>query len=361
MALRKPAPSTEQVTLADDVAVPRLIVGAWQLSEGHSSKQPDRDTIIDAWLAMADAGLTTFDCADIYTGVETLLGEFVQRARQRGGPAAANIRIHTKFVPDRDVLPGITKQYVERIIDRSLTRLGVDRLDLVQFAWWDYTIPRFVDAARWLDELRRAGKIHHLGATNFDVPHLAAIVDAGVPIVSHQVQYSVLDHRPERGMVHYCRENGIQLLCYGTLAGGFLSDRYVGAVAPPAPLANRSLIKYRLVIDECGGWEAFQELLDRLHEVARKHDVQIGNVAVRYVLDKPQVASAIVGTRSGRHLRDNLKVVSLRLDDDDIARIEEVCGGWGPAGDVYEAERLPESSHAAIMRYNLNREAPFPR
>ena len=95
-------------------------------------------------IAFADAGITTFDCADIYTGVEDMIGEFRQRYRDaaRRCGAQAAFKVHTKFVPDLDMLPRITKAYVEGVIDRSLQRLRMERLDLVQFHWWDYAVPR---------------------------------------------------------------------------------------------------------------------------------------------------------------------------------------------------------------------------
>ncbi len=125
---------SRNVALAPEYEIPRIIVGAWQLSDGHNVERPVKDDVLDAFTKMADAGLTAFDCADIYTGVEELIGEFLRAHRSGGAPGQSPIRIHTKFVPDRDALPKITKRYTERIIDRSLRRLGVERLDLVQGA-----------------------------------------------------------------------------------------------------------------------------------------------------------------------------------------------------------------------------------
>jgi len=250
------------VRLAPDYTIPRIIVGAWQFSAGHNVDPASTEDAIGTLASCADAGLSTFDCADIYTGVEELLGEFLRRyGNPVGEDGRPRIRIHTKFVPDHDTLPHISRVYTERIIDRSLRRLGVEQLDLVQFAWWDYDVQGYVETALWLHDLKEAGKIRHVGVTNFDVPRLLEIVDAGVPVVSQQVQYSLLDHRPEGGLVEFCRERGIQLLCYGTLAGGFLSRRWLDKPHPAGALPNRSLTKYKLMIDEFGGWETFQELL----------------------------------------------------------------------------------------------------
>lgn len=344
-----------QVEIAPGYAIPRILVGGWQLSSGHAATAADRDEVIEWLFQLAEAGFTTYDCGDIYSGVEELLGEFGDRYRGRFGSQARALQVHTKFVPDLDVLPAISRNYVEKVIDRSLRRLRVERLDLVQFHWWNYRVPRYVETALWLADLARAGKIRLIGATNFDVPRLRELVEAGVRVASHQVQYSVLDRRPENGMVEFCRRQGIALLCYGTVAGGFLSDRYVVAEAPSGTPANRSLTKYRLMIGEFGGWGAFQELLGGLGGIARRHGVEIANVAVRWVLERPGVAAAIVGARNADHLRQNLATFGMALDESDRDLIERLTSDrTGPAGDVYDLERVVGGPHAAIMKYNLN-------
>src|SRR3954452_20915389 len=134
----------QQIELAPGYEMSRVIRGGWQLSHGHGQVRSE-DAAGDM-IAFADAGITTFDCADIYTGVEDMIGEFLQRYRmQRGDAALKGIRVHTKFVPDLDMLPRITGAYVEGVVDRSLQRLKMERLDLVQFHWWDYAVPGYLD------------------------------------------------------------------------------------------------------------------------------------------------------------------------------------------------------------------------
>jgi aryl-alcohol dehydrogenase-like predicted oxidoreductase len=241
-------------------------------------------------------------------------------------------------------------------VDRSLARLGVERLDLVQLHWWDYSVPGYVEAAVWLDELRRAGKIRHVGLTNFDQQRLSEIVAGGATITSHQVQYSMIDRRPAAGLATLCDRNGIGLLCYGAVAGGFLSDRYLGAPDPPPPLENRSLVKYRLIIDEFGGWNRFQEMLAALGRIASRHQATIGAVAIRWVLDRPGVSGVIVGARHARHLDQIRKAFELALDDTDRLEISGIqSASRGPDGDVYALERVEGGRHASIMRYTLQR------
>ncbi|MHC5002323.1 MAG: aldo/keto reductase [Planctomycetota bacterium] len=345
-----------RTVLADGYSISRIINGCWQLSMGHRPAAVDRAAAVDELLRLVDAGLTTFDCGDIYVGVESLLGEVIRAERARHG-GASRLQVHTKLVPDLDALPRLRRADVERTVDRSLRRLGVERLDLVQLHWWDDAIRGYVEAAGWLADLQRAGKIRLLGATNFDVPRLREIVEAGIPVAAHQVQYSLLDARPERGMVGFCREHDIHLLAYGTLAGGFLTDRYLGRPAPEPPLPNRSLVKYRLMIDELGGWDRLQVILRAADRVARRRGVEVANVAVRAVLDRPGVAAVIVGAAGARHLAATLRSAALELTADDQAELRAAVGPVdGPPGDVYAVERIRQGPHGAIMRYDLNRE-----
>ena len=264
------------------------------------------------------------------------------------------MQVHTKYVPDLDRLPTHSRADVVRGVDRSLARLGVERLDVVQLHWWDYDVRGYVDAAGWLDEQRRAGKIRHVGLTNFDRARLSEIAAAGIPVASHQVQYSVLDRRPAAAVAAHCAQQGIGLLCYGALAGGFLSERYLGHADPDTPLENRSLVKYRLIVDEFGGWDRLQQMLAALAPVAARHRTGIGAVAIRWVLDQPGVSGVIVGARHARHLNQARQACALTLDDDDRAAVARVqSASSGPAGDVYDLERVKGGPHASIMRYTL--------
>ncbi|MBY0488819.1 MAG: aldo/keto reductase [Gemmatimonadaceae bacterium] len=338
--------------LNNGAAVSRLIKGGWQLAGGHGSIE--RRAAIDDMIAFADAGITAFDCADIYTGVEAMIGEFLREWREQHGTAGP-VRVHTKCVPDRDALATLTRADITRLIDRSLTRLGVEQLDLVQFHWWDYTHPRWLDAAVWLQELATAGKIAGVGLTNFDTARLQAMHDAGVTIVSHQVQISLLDRRALASMATWCQQHQVALFSYGTLAGGFFHERWLNAPEPQEPQENRSLTKYKLIINEFGGWEAFQSLLQTLHTIAQTHHTTIGAVAIRSILDEPAVTSVIVGARHARHLPHTLAALSIELSAADREAIQaHLHSAKGPTGEVYALERDPQGVHAGIMKYNLN-------
>lgn len=348
-------PVTPRIELVPGYSISRIIKGGWQLAGGHGVVDPQ--VALDDMARFVDAGITTFDCADIYTGVESLIGRFL---RQPG--RSVPVQIHTKLVPDLSRLATYSATEATAAIDRSLSRLGVERLDLVQFHWWDYGVRRYLDVLEMLVRLRDRGKIRCLGLTNFDTATVAEILDAGIPVVSHQVQYSVLDGRPASAMVDLCRRHAVGLLCYGTLAGGFLSERWRGEPEPAFPHDNRSRTKYHLIIEEFGGWALFQRLLDVLSEIAAARGVGLSAVAIAWVLAQPGVSAAIVGATSAAQVVATVGAASLVLGAGEIEAIDEVRRrASGPRGDVYALERERDGRHARIMKYDLNERASAPR
>ena len=349
--------SVPTIALRPGYEISRIICGGWQLAGGHGPV--DRQAAVENLVAYAEAGIFTIDCADIYTGVEELIGAArTEIGRRHGAAAGAAIKVHTKCVPDLDKLAEVDRAYIRNIVETSLRRLRTERLDLVQFHWWDYGVPGYLDAAGWLKELQREGKIDRLGGTNFDTLHTAELVAAGIDVVSMQVQYSLLDSRPENALVDYSLKHGISLLCYGTVAGGFLSDRWLDRPEPRSPLENRSLTKYKLIIDDFGGWSLFQELLHALKGIADRHGTDIASVASRAVLDRSAVAAVIVGARSPAHVAANAALGAIPLTASDHAEIAVVLDRrQGPAGDTFALERDRTGRHGAIMKYNLNKVA----
>jgi aryl-alcohol dehydrogenase-like predicted oxidoreductase len=205
-------------------------------------------------------------------------------------------------------------------------------------------------------EIQKEGKIDLLGGTNFDTPHTAELIAHGVPLASMQVQYSLLDARPENGLIDLCRRHDVHLLCYGSVAGGFLSERWIGKEEPQPPFENRSLTKYKLIIDDFGGWDLFQSLLETLRTISDAHGTDIATVASRALLDRPRVAAVIVGSRNVNHLKSNKAILDLALSAADHARIADILRlRRGPLGDTFTLERDRAGRHGSIMKYNLNR------
>lgn len=341
----------QRCALTPDYDISRVINGGWQLSAGHALREPlDMEDAARAFNAMADAGFDTFDGADIYTGVEEFYGSIVAQRRARGQKLP---RIHTKFVPDDDALADVDYAYVERIIARSLKRLGVERLDVVQFHWWNYAVPGMVDVAGHLERLREKGLIHNIATTNFNAVQLKKLLDAGIPVVSNQCQYSLLDRRPEKRLAALCRERGVKLIGYGSLAGGFLSEKWIGQPRPEHP-ENRSLVKYLLVIEDSLRWEGYQRLLVLLRDIAEKRGMSLSNAASLYVLHKPEVAAVVIGTRNSRHIASNQRLFERDLEPGDIRDLDAFLSRFPTVdGDCFDLERLDGSKHREIMRMNL--------
>lgn len=349
--------TSPKLTLADGYTCSRVINGCWQLSAEHCLKgRLDIDDAVKAFHMLKERGLTTFDCADIYTGVEDILGRFVDELKARGNYSHEDIQIHTKYVPDLNILSQVDFAYTEKVVDRSLLRMHRDCLDLVQFHWWDYEVPGMMETAFDLVRLQEKGKIRHVAMCNFDTAHLKQMVEAGIPVVSNQTQYSLFDRRPERALLPYSREQGVYSFCYGTLSGGFLSERWIGVKREDFEPETRSHVKYLQIIEDSLGWEGFQKLLLLLREIAGAHGVSISNVAVSYILSQPGVGAVMVGCRNSRHVEDNARLASLELTEGEIGRIRAFIEQYPtPEGEPFTLERTPGSRYRNIMKMNLNK------
>ncbi len=318
-----PLPASSRFQFSPDLNICRALNGMWQVSGGHGRIDPAR--AIPEMFAYHEAGFTTWDLADHYGPAEDFIGEFRREFTKRyGALRLSEIQAFTKWVPR----PGrITRRMVDDAIGRSLSRMGVECLDLLQFHWWEYSDRSYLDALKHLADVQREGKIHHLALTNFDTERMRIITEAGIRIVSNQVQYSLVDRRPEAAMAAFCREHNITLLTYGTVLGGLLSEKFLGRPQPHrGELNTASLQKYSQMIDAWGGWTLFLELLGVLKAVADRHQVSIADVGIRYILDRPAVAGVIVGTRLGvaQHIDDNARVFGFALDGEDLASIAGV-------------------------------------
>lgn len=263
----------------------------------------------------------------------------------RSQPAAIPI---TKICCFR-YLEDINRLEIRQRVDRARERLQVQKLPLVQFFWSNYDVKRYVDVALMLAELRDEGLIQEIGATNFDLKRLMEIKKAGVPLVSHQVQLSALDRRPvQSGMAEWCLDNGISLIGFGTVGSGILSDEYYNRKPPtPEELNTASMRMYSATAARFGDWKLVQELLNTMHTIAedvrtdgRCESANISNVAQRYVLETPAVASVLIGIRNQEHLAENVRSHTFRLNQDEIDEIDKVVAKRkGPVGDVWDIER----------------------
>ena len=324
----------------------RVIKGNWQLSGGHAGdRATDRtrgeDAVAD-FAAFVDAGVTTFDTGPEACGYgpsETVIGEYLRTAHGRAH--ARDIDVFTKLCCVGREQANMTKEWVEANVERPRRRLGVEKISMVQMYWNDYGRRGYVDAALYLTDLKHQGKIGAVSLTNFDTKRMKEMVDAGAEISTNQIQYSLLDRRPEKVMTAYCRDTGIGLLPYGVVAGGLLSDRYLN-VRPEKVVTNTySLQKYASVIGQVGGYEWYQKLLRTLRAVGDKHDgASVANVASKWVLDSPVVPAIIVGARNANHVADHVALFDFELDASDRAAIAAVLAeGRQSTEDAYTWER----------------------
>lgn len=347
----------ERYQLAPGFTISRVITGLWQVADmERDGRQLDTAGTASAMAPYVEAGLTTFDMADHYGSAELIAGHF--RASLSSGGAC---QLLTKWVPK----PGlVTREQVRAAVSRACERLRMDRIDLMQFHAWRYSHPAWLDALTWLQELKVEGLIGQLGVTNFDTAHLRIAVRSGIELVSNQVSASLLDRRASGRMAEFCSANGIAILAYGTLAGGFLADRWVGAPEPAAPaLATWPQMKYKRFIDAAGGWGAYQHVLTVAQEVARRLEVPLASVATRYVLEQPAVGAVIIGARLGQrsHVEETMRLFDFALDDESRKMLDEAVATLRPipgdCGDEYR--RPPYLTAAGDLSHHL-REFPAP-
>ena len=332
------SPPLPRVALAPGLSIPRIVTGLWQVADQERSGGPlDPERGADALAAYAAAGFDAFDMADHYGSAEVIAGRLLSRPL---APGALLPRAFTKWCPE----PGpMTAAVVRAGVERSRARLGVERIDLLQLHWWTFEHLAYLDAARELAALRDEGLVAHLGTTNFDTGHLNVLLRQGVPVLTNQVSFSLLDRRAAGTMSAFCLEHGVRLLAYGTLAGGLLSERWLGRPEPEA-LPDWSKSKYKRFVDAIGGWSLFQGILAAADAVARRHGVSISNVATRWVLDHPAVAAVIVGARLGenQHRDDNRRTFDFALDDRDHAVLDAALAAARPIpGDCGDEYRRP--------------------
>lgn len=325
----------DRLRLSDRLEISRALTGLWQVADIEKDGQIiDPDSGADWLAAYAVQGFDTFDMADHYGSAEIIAGHLLARG---GTPRPLAF---TKWCPP----PGpMTADVVRAGVEDRLRRLKVDRVDLLQFHWWTFEHPEWLDALHELARLRQEGLIAELGVTNFDAAHLNLALSDGVPILTNQVSFSLLDRRAAGDLAEVCERHGAWLLGYGTLNGGFLSDKWLDR-PDPQDISDWSKMKYHRFIDTAGGWDAFQAVLSAASGIAQKHGVSISNVATRWVLEQRRVAGVIIGARLGEaeHTADNLRLFSFTLDDEDRATLDAAFANTTPIpGDCGDEYRKP--------------------
>ena len=320
---------------AADLKVNKIINGLWQIADlerkNENVSQENFNSILDQYLAK---GLSTFDMADHYGSSEIIMGKYHQQLGQDD-----RLQLLTKWVPK----PGKSnREEVKEAVLLAKKRLQTDTIYLLQYHAWNYADPSWIDQLFWLDELRIEGHIKHIGLTNVDAAHLKMILDTGIPIRSNQISFSLLDQRAANKMLNICIEYGVKLLAFGTLGGGFLSEKWVDKPEPRIEeLQTWSQMKYKRYIDYIGGWSLYQDVLKQLTVIAKGLNCSVANLATGYILNQPGVESVIIGTRltSNKYIDENLKIQNLKFPQETLNQIANVLSLFktlpGNCGDEY--------------------------
>ncbi|KAK6376456.1 hypothetical protein LTS17_007051 [Exophiala oligosperma] len=334
MASTEP-PIVERTTIRGTLEIARMVNGLWQLAGGHD-KSVDIPTAANVMEDTITCGLDTFDMADHYGDAELVVGHHNRTSK------TCKVAF-TKWCPKENGIK--TFANAEAAVDLALSRMGQQKIDLLQYHAWDFSDDTYLHNLTHLHDLQKQGKIGLIGLTNTDAAHLQMLLDSKFPIATNQLPTSVIDRRLTSGRLNeVCLKYDVGVLAYGTLLGGFLSETWLGK-PEPADISrlNWSLKKYLRFIWEAGGWEPFQRVLEALNVVAQRHGVSIPAVATRFVLDIPSVKAVIVGTRlsadSRLHIARNLEAFSFQLAQDDLDLIHEAQTGLrdipGDCGDEY--------------------------
>lgn len=342
----------QSAVLAPGLEISPIVTGLWQIADmerdGTTLDPEDTARYMEPYVT---AGFTSFDMADHYGSSEIIAGTF-----KNNNSLGNKTQMFTKWVPS----PGkISRKDVREAVDQALKRMQQNCIDLMQFHAWHYPDPAWMDGLFYLNELKEEGLIKHIGVTNFDAAHLRVASASGIPIVSNQVCHSLIDQRAKGKMSEVCQKYGIKLLAFGTLAGGFLTDKWLDKSEPNADDLNTwSEMKYKRFIDIAGGWDNFQILLQTVKQVANKHKVSIANISSRVILENPSVAAVIVGARLGKseHIEDNKKMLQLKFDDDDLEAISIAQAKFnaipGDCGDEYR--KPPFLTASGDLSHHIN-------
>lgn len=300
--------------------VSRLALGAMTFGD-----TTDEDTAREMLDVFVEAGGTLIDTADNYQtgGSERILGGWL---RERPG-VRDRVLVATK---GRFGYPGasLTPAYLRTAIDASLSRLGVDHVDLYQLHGPDAEHP-VDEIAGFLAEVVAAGKARHVGLSNFagwQVAKLARLLaeQGGPPMVSHQVQYSLLARAVEWEVIPAGIDAGVGTLLYGPLGQGWLTGKYQRDRQPPAGTRVADAPDWTSESWRRRDTEQVWSVVDALRDVADAHGVTPGQAALAWVADRPGVTAPIVGARTVAQLRESLAAAALHLDEKAVSRLGEV-------------------------------------
>ncbi len=293
----------------------------------HGS-QVENDVATDCVRAALDAGITTFDTADVYanTAAETVLGDALTGERRE------SLEIFTKVYwptgPGGPNDSGLSRKHILESINGSLKRLRTDYVDLYQAHRFDTETP-LEETMQAFADVVRAGKALYIGVSEWTAEQIRAgaalAADLNIQLISSQPQYSMLWRVIEPEVVPTCEELGLSQIVWSPIAQGVLTGKYLPGQPPPA--GSRAT-------DENGGATFIQRLMgddilqavQRLKPVAEEVDLTLAQLAVAWVLQNPNVASALVGASRPEQVTENVKAAGIVLPSTTMKAIDEVLG-----------------------------------
>jgi len=307
-------------------AVSTLCLGT--MTFGNETDEAGAHEQLDVFI---EAGGTLVDTADVYTRgtSEQVIGRWLA---SRPADIRDRVVLATKGrfpMGDEPNAHGNSRRHLRRALDASLSRLGVEHVDLYQLHAWDPYTP-LEETLRFLDDAVHAGKIGYPGLSNFTGWQVQKAVDLAerehlaVP-VTLQPSYSLLVRGIEFEIVPACQHNGLGLLPWSPLAGGWLSGKYTKDQRPTGATRlgenpDRGIEAY----DKVGGQARTWDTLEAVQDVAKAHGASMAQVALAWLVARPAVTSVILGARKTEQLRDNLGAADLVLSEDEMARLELV-------------------------------------
>ncbi len=266
-----------------------------------------------------DAGITLFDTADSYSGglAEEILGRAIAGRRQR---LLISTKASFRTGPGPDDV-GSSRKHLIPACDASLRRLGIDHIDLWSMHGFDSFTP-IEETLQAIDTLVRAGKVRQVGCSNFSGWHLmkslALAGRHGWPrYVAHQAYYSLVSRDYEWELMPLALDQRIGTVVWSPLAGGQLSGRF-GRERPPPEGTRVATLGMRPGLSR----EQFYDVVDVLREVATETECTVPQVALNWVLQRPTVATLVIGARNERQLRDSLGAADFMLSADQMRRLD---------------------------------------
>ncbi|MBA7701969.1 1-deoxyxylulose-5-phosphate synthase YajO [subsurface metagenome] len=281
--------------------------------------QKEANTLVDMSL---EAGINFFDTADVYSqGLsEEILGKALGKRRK---DIILATKVRGKMGPGPNDV-GLSRHHIIEACNASLKRLGTDYIDLYQVHNFDPDTPQ-EETMRALDDLVRQGKVRYIGCSNYSGWQLMkamAISDkrGWERFVTLQALYSLLARDLENEMVPLCLDQGMGILVWSPLSGGFLSGKYRRGKPKPKGTRLTAPQPRFLQLDEEKGFDIVEEL-DR---IAKAHNATVAQAALNYLLAKEGVSSVIIGARTPEQLADNLKTTDWEMSVEEVSRLDEM-------------------------------------